>query len=482
MNKVINLKLTWKILSINFYVVGFALLANSLLALWFSEDIMPFIYSSLISLISGFIFHKMSAGVKGTSIKRKDAYFTVTISWFLVGFLGALPYLFSGSIPSLADAYFESVSGFTTTGSSILTDIEALPKSILFWRSLTHWIGGIGIIVLVIIILPSLKIGGYHLFTSESSFQDKIKPRIHQVAHQLFAIYLTLTLLEVLLLMAGHMNLYESVCHAFATVATGGFSPRNTSICDYSPYIQYVIMIFMFLSGTNYIIYYYLVKREFTKIRKNDEFKFYFFMVFIIGAVVTAILILKMGKPLEVAFREAYFQVISIITCTGFASADYLLWPTVGWVIIFFAMFLGGSTGSTAGGIKMARHLIFFKAIKTSYKKIMHPHAIFSLKMNGKSLGKDLVNSNLSFIIMYIFIFFIGMFSLVLMGLDSATASSSVATCMAGIGPGIGTVGPASNFAHLPVDAKVLLSFIMVLGRLEIYPVLVLFTKNFWKS
>jgi len=482
MNKVVNLKLTWKVLSINFYVVGLALAANSLLALWFAESMLPFVYSSLISLVSGFIFHKMSYGLKDTTIKRKDAYLTVTISWFLVGLIGALPYLFSGAIPRFYDAYFESVSGFTTTGSSILTDIEALPKSILFWRSLTHWIGGIGIIVLVIIILPSLKIGGYHLFTSESSFQDKIKPRIHQVAYQLFAIYITLTLLEVILLLAGHMNLYESVCHAFGTVATGGFSPKNSSIADYSPYIQYVIMVFMFLSGTNYIIYYYLVKREFTKIRRNDEFKFYFFMVFLIGAVITAILFFKMGKPLEAAFREAYFQVISIITCTGFASADYLLWPTAGWVIIFFAMFLGGSTGSTAGGIKMARHLIFFKAVKTNFKKIMHPHAIFSMRINGKILAKEMINSNLSFMIMYVFIFFVGMLTLVIMGLDTATASSSVATCMAGIGPGIGTVGPASNFAHLPVDAKMLLTFIMVLGRLEIYPVLVLFTKNFWKS
>jgi trk system potassium uptake protein TrkH len=282
--------------------------------------------------------------------------------------------------------------------------------------------------------------------------------------------------------MAGHMNLYESVCHAFGTIATGGFSPKNSSIGGYSPYIQYVIMIFMFLSGTNYIIYYYLIKLNFFKIKRNDEFKFYFIVTFLIGAVVTAILVFQMRKPLELAFREAYFQVISIITCTGFATADYLKWPTVAWVIIFFSMFLGGSTGSTAGGIKMVRHLIFYKALRKNFKKIMHPHAVFSIHLNGRSLAKSFINSNLSFIVLYILVFLVGTFVLITMGLDGATASSSVATCMAGIGPGIGSVGPASNFAHLPDAAKVLLPFIMVLGRLEIYPILVLFTKSFWKA
>ena len=448
----------------------------------YSESLYPFVESELISLIIALALYVLSRKIDAhEDIQKKDAYFTVTLSWVLLGVVGALPYFFSDTIPFYVDALFESVSGFTTTGASILTDIEALPKSILFWRSLTHWIGGIGIIILVIIILPSLKIGGYHLFTSESSMQDRIKPKISQVGVRLLMIYFVLTALEILFLLMGKMSLFESVCHSFGTIATGGFSPRNTSIAEYSPYIQYVIMIFMLLAGTNFIIHYYLVKRDYVKIKQNEEFKFYLFMIFIVGAAITASLFFTMGKSFEESFRASFFQVISIVTCTGFATADYMTWPDFAWILIFFSMFLGGSTGSTAGGIKMVRHLVIFKSVKLFFERLVHPAAIIPVRVNGKVLTSELNNSALSYIVLYGIFFLLGTFLLESMGLDGETASSSVATCMAGIGPGIGTVGPASNFAHLPALAKASLSFFMILGRLEIYTVLVLFTRNFWK-
>jgi trk system potassium uptake protein len=483
MLSVINFRLVSKILSRNLFIVSLFMFSCSGVALIYAEKTYPFFISSLIVFVAGLVLLLLSkTGEYPKGLQRKDAYFTVAVSWVLMTIFGSLPYLFSQSIPSFIDALFESVSGFTTTGSSILTDIEILPKSILFWRSLTHWIGGIGIIVLVILIMPTLQIGGYHLFTLESSLQDKIQPKIKSVGKRIVFIYLLLTVAEIGFLLIGKMNLFESVCHAFGTIATGGFSPKNTSISGYSPYVQYVVMIFMFLGGTNFVIHYYLLKKEFSKVKENEELKFYIFLILLIGFILTAILFIKMDKTLEESFREAFFQVISIITCTGFASADYLLWPQYGWLIIFFVMFLGGSTGSTAGGIKMARHLILLKNFQKNFRQIIHPNAIIHLRINNKTINDETNHMILSFISIYFMVFVVGSILMMLTGNDFQTAGSSVATCMAGIGPGIGTVGPASNFAHLSDISKVILSFLMILGRLEIYTVLILFTSNFWKS
>jgi trk system potassium uptake protein TrkH len=464
-------------------ILSVALMLCIIVALLYSEDIMPFLLTSAIAFVIGIVLYFLSKGMMADQpVHKKDTYFTVTLSWLLIGLIGSLPYIFSGSIPSFINAYFESVSGFSTTGASILTDVEILPKSILFWRSFTHWIGGIGIIVLVIIIMPSLKIGGYHLFTLESSLQEKIKPRIRAVGFRLLLIYVGLTVAEIILLLIGKMSLFDSICHSFGTIATGGFGTKNTSIIDYSPYIQYVIMIFMFLAGTNFLIHYYFLKREFSKIKSNEELRFYITVVFIIGMILTAMLFFKMHKPLETSFRDAFFQIISIITCTGFASADYLLWPEYGWMIIFFAMFLGGCTGSTAGGIKMARHVVFLKNIRNILRQTLSPHAVLTLRLNDNKVSPETNSTILTFITVYIITFFIGTTLLAIMGIDMATAGSSVATCMAGIGPGIGTVGPVSNFAHLPDLGKLLLAFLMILGRLEIYTVIILFLPGFWRK
>jgi len=459
------------------------LLANAIVALIMGEPLKPFLLSGMIALLLGFFLYSFRrTNAENYSMTKKDACLIVSVSWILFSFIGCLPYLFSNSIPGFIDALFESVSGFTTTGASILADIEILPKSILFWRSLTHWIGGIGIILLVIVIMPSLHIGSYNLFTFESSVQEKIQPRIKAVGRRLLLIYLILTAAEIVLLMAGKMNLFESVCHAFGTVATGGFSPKNTSIIGYSPYIQYVITAFMLLAGVNFVIHYYIFKRDFKKVKENEELKFYLFVVFIIGSILTMSLYLTMNKSFEESFREAFFQIISIITCTGFASADYLLWPSFAWMIIFFAMFLGGSTGSTAGGIKMARHLVLLKNINRFFQHLRSPNAIIHLKLNKNLVSEDNNRTILSFIVLYFLIFAVSSIFIVSQGVDGASASSAVATCMAGIGPGIGTVGPVSNFFHLPGNVKIVLSFLMLLGRLEIYTLLILFYPNFWRN
>lgn len=482
-NGIINFKIVFKIISRSLFILSGALLVSAVIGILFSEKYLPFVLSSFIAFVLGMVlFLFTEKGKNHDSIYRKDAYLTVALSWVVVSLTGCLPYIFSGSIPSLPDAVFESASGFTTTGSSILVDIEALPKSILFWRSMTHWIGGIGIIVLVILVMPSLQIGGTHLFSLESSLQEKIQPKIKSVGIRLLWIYIGLTLSETALLLVGDMNLFESVCHAFGTISTGGFSPKNTSIGGYSAYIQYIIMIFMLLSAASFVIHYYLIKREFHKVRENEELKFYLFVTFLIGLVITSILFFKMQKPFEESFREGFFQVISIVTCTGYVTADYLVWPEYAWLIIFFAMFLGGCTGSTAGGIKMVRHLIFFKNIVNIFKKLISPKAIIPLWINNKVVGEDTNASILSYMAIYIITFLVGSLLLIFAGIDGKTAFSSVATCMANIGPGIGTVGPASNFAHLPDICKIILSFIMIVGRLEILTILVLFSGNFWRK
>lgn len=476
-------KIVFRVLSNLLFISTIALLISALVAIYFKEHTNCFFHASAIAFILGVILYIFS-GTRSTDlvVNQKEAYLVVTLSWLLLGLIGMLPYLFSSSIPDPVNAFFESVSGFTTTGSSILTDIESLPKSILFWRSLTHWIGGIGIIVLVIVVMPTLQAGGYNLFTLESSLQEKIQPRIRTVGYRLLLIYIGLTAFETMFLLFGGMNFFDSVCHAFGTVATGGFSTKNTSIADYSPYIQYIITLFMLLAGTNFVIHYFILKRNFTKIRNNEEVRFYLIITSVITLLVALPLLIHKQYKFEEAFRHSLFQTVSILTCTGFATADYLQWPVTSWIIILFAMFLGGSAGSTAGGVKMVRHLILLKNIKRVFIQVKSPNAIIPIRLNRQAISEDANNSVLTFIVVYFLVFITATILLLAIGLDGETSVSSVATCMAGIGPGIGTVGPASNFAHLPDVSKLILSLVMIMGRLEIYTVILLFSRDFWRN
>lgn len=463
-------------------ILSSALALCVFIALIYGEPVNSFIITAIVAGVFAAVGYYFSEKSNSDTFSKKEAYLSVSIAWFLMSVIGALPYVLSGYFPSYIDAFFESVSGFTTTGSSILTDIEVLPKSILFWRSFTHWIGGIGIIVLVIVIMPSAKINNYSIFSLESTVRDKVKPRIRSVGYRLLGIYILLTFTEVVLLLFGNMSLYESVCHAFGTVSTGGFSPKNTSLINYSPYIQYVVMIFMILGGTNFILHYFAIKRQFKPIKENEEFRFYISAIVIAGLFITLILYFQTDRSFEASFRDSFFQVASIITCTGFATSDYLLWPNLGWIMIFLLMFLGGSTGSTAGGIKIARHVIAIKSVKNIFVNQLHPHSIRTTHLNGKLINTEANISIISYIYWYLLAFLAGSISLVLMGLDGMTSTSAIATAMGGIGPGFGTIGPVSNFAHLPDAAKILLSVFMILGRLELYTIIILFTPSFWKK
>lgn len=479
--KLINPLLILRILSSILMIETISFLFCLPIVYLYNEPGSPFYWSAAITFILSSVFYIASTKADIDKFTNRDGYLVVTIAWILFSAMGSLPYLLSGTIPNFINAFFESTSGFTTTGSSILTDIEALPYSILFWRSLTHWIGGIGIIVLVIIVLPSLRVSGYQLFSLESSMKEKIHPKTKAIGFRVLFIYLALTLAEIILLNVGDMTMFDSICHSFGTVATGGFSTKNISLMYYSSYSQYIVLIFMFLSGISQIIYYFLVKFNFKKIRQNEELWFYIGVVVVTGTIATSILLLNSNKSLETAFREGFFQVISIITCTGFASADFLFWPVTAILLLFLLMFAGGSTGSTSGGIKMARHLIVLKNIKNVFIKLNHPKSITFVKLNGNSIAENTNISILSFVVLYLFLFILGTIIVVFNGADPVTASSSVATCMAGIGPGLGTVGPMSNYAHMPDLSKIVLSLLMILGRLEIITVFTIFTRTFWK-
>lgn len=413
----------------------------------------------------------------------RESFIIVSLGWVIMGLVGTIPYLVTKSIPSFTNAYFESFSGFTTTGSSILADIEALPKSILFWRAETHWIGGMGIIVLVIAIMPFLKIHGIYLFSSESSSveNEKISTRITKVARNLWFIYLGLTVAEVILLVLGGMPLFDSVCHAFATIATGGFSTKNDSIAGYSPYLQYVVIVFMLLSGINFSMHFLFLKRKYREILKNEELRWYLIIVFTVGAIITAVLYYQHQEyNLERSFRSAFFQVVSIITCTGFATADYLQWPVQAIALIAMLMLIGASSGSTGGGIKVIRYVIAFKHFKHTFHDIFFPNRINPVRYNGNSLKDDFIRQVMTFISVYLVILFSGTLLMMLWTKDMPTSFGAVATSMAGIGPGFGTVGPVSNFLHLPAAAKYFLTFLMLIGRLEIYVVLAIFSRTFW--
>jgi trk system potassium uptake protein len=479
--KLIHPLLILRILSTILLIETIAYLTCLPVVIIYKESAFPFIWSAAITLLLWGLLFILSREADTDKISNRDGYLAVTVSWVVFSLLGTLPYLFSKTIPSFIDAFFESTSGFSTTGSSIITNVEILPFSILFWRSLTHWFGGLGIIMILIIILPSLRVTGYQLFSLESSMKEKIHPKTKAIAFRILFIYLGLTMAQTVLLTFGDMSIFDSICHSLGTVATGGFSTKNSSMMSYSPYSQYIVMLFMFLAGTSQVIYYYMVKRNFKKLKQNEELWFYIAVAVVAGALATMILLVNSTKTFEESFREGFFQIISIMTCTGYASTDYVLWPIPALLLIFLMMFAGGSTGSTSGGIKMARHLIVIKNIKAVFVKLNHPKSVTFIKLNGKTLAENTNTSILSFVVLYLFIFVLGTIIVVITGVDPVTSAGSVATCMAGIGPGLGSVGPMSNFAHLPEASKLVLSVLMIIGRLEIITVFTIFTRAFWK-
>ncbi len=450
-------------------------------ALIYSEPLSPFLLSIAITLIPGLILFFLIPHSIYRKLSSREGYLGVTLAWLVMTIAGTYPFLFSGTITDFPRAFFESMSGFTTTGASIFTEVENLPKSILFWRSLTHWIGGIGIIVLAIIILPTLKVGGYNLFSLEFSIKQKILPKTKSIARTIVLIYFTITTIEILFLLAGDMNLFDSLCITFGTVATGGFSTKNNSLASFSPYIQYVISFFMFISATSYVILYFFVKRDFKKILKNDEFGFYVFFVAVTVSVMTLILFFNTDRDFTTAFRHSLFQIIAQITTTGFATTDFMLWPTIGWFIMFLLLFAGGCTGSTTGGVKMARHLISLKNAKSMMLKLQHPNAVYPIRLNGRMIPDNINYTMLLFVFIYAIAFVGGAVIIIITGMPVKEAIAASASALANVGPGLGASGNMGNYAHFNQAAVVTMTMLMLIGRLEIFTVLAIFSRSFWK-
>ncbi|MBU7007124.1 TrkH family potassium uptake protein [Phosphitispora fastidiosa] len=464
-------------------IVGLAMLAPVHISLINREPYVPvWIGIAAATTVLGLVLF-LAVRVRET-IGYREGFAMVTFAWVAATLFGALPFWMTGAIPGFADAFFESMSGFSTTGASILTDIESLPRSLLFWRSLTHWLGGMGIMVLFVALLSQLGAGGMQVFRAEAPgpITEKIKPRISETAKILWLTYVILTLAETLLLRIAGLDWFDSLTHTFGTMATGGFSTKNLSVGAFqNPAVEWIIIVFMFAAGTNFALYYTAVKKKSLKnFWHNEEFKLYTSIT--LGAILIIWLILAAEHGFFKAARLASFQVVSIITTTGYATDDYVLWPSMATGVLFLLMFVGGSAGSTGGGMKVSRYLVLLKHSGLQLKKFFHPRAVFSLKVGGKSYPEDIIISIFQFFFFYIFMVITGTVIMTGFGLEIKSAVSAVLATLGNIGPGFGAVGPMENYAFLPDAAKYLLSFFMLVGRLEIFTVLVLLLPSFWRK
>lgn len=453
-------------------------------SIYFEEEWWHIALSGGITTSIGLLTWYLTSAEKDKELKKKDGYLIVTLGWLFMSLFGSLPYLVSGEIPYFTDAFFETISGYTTTGATVLVDIESVPKGILFWRSLTQWIGGMGIIVLAVAILPILGIGGMQLFVAEAPgiTPDKMKPRIKDVAKRLWLMYVGLTLAETILLMFGGMSFFDAINHSLTTMATGGFSTKNKSVAHFdSPYIHYVIVIFMFIAGTNFTITYYVLKGKFSKAWKNEEFRMYTLITILLSVCISIFVFSSDWLGFEKSFRDALFQVVSIVTTTGFITADYTAWTPFLTVIFFLLMFTGASAGSTAGGIKIVRHTLLFKNSFLEMKRQLHPSAVIPVRLNGSAVSRDITYNVLAFIMIYLFIYAIGVVLISFTGTDFDTSLGAVATSLGNIGPGLGSVGPVDNFSTITPFGKWVLAALMLLGRLELFTVLMLFNQHFWR-
>tara|TARA_B100001113_G_scaffold139085_1_gene114095 strand:+ start:1677 stop:3161 length:1485 start_codon:yes stop_codon:yes gene_type:complete len=484
------------------YFIGFLLLFNggfmfisSMLSYYYKDGItMDLIYSGLIvTLIGGLLLFLNKNHDK--QLNKREGYLVVVLGWLAMIFTGTLPYILTGTIDGFSNIVFETTSGFTTTGATIINDIEILPEGILFWRSITHWLGGMGIIVFAIAILPLLGIGGMQLFSAESPGMemDKLHPRITDTAKRLWLLYLLFTLVETALLTFAGMSLFDAINHSMSNIASGGFSTKNASLGFWNdqPLIQYIVIFFMFIAGTNFVLSYFGFKGKFKKIIENDEFRIYSLFIALCTVVVGTVIYFNTDflsnfsdgfTRIEGVFRHALFQVVSIVTTTGFTTADYTAWTPMLLLIFFGLMFVGGSAGSTAGGFKVMRHLLIIKNGLLQFRRILHPNAILPIRYNKKSVSSEIMYNILGFFIVYMLSFMAGTLVFSILGLDFSSSLGVSASSLGNVGPSIGDFGPSSTFYDLPVLAKWWSSFLMLLGRLELYTVLIIITPYFWRN
>lgn len=503
---VLNLKAVISTLGALLVFLGVALLAPMVVALIYGEPSWwSFGVTALISGAFGSIsWYFLGGDQRPQDLRIREGFAIVALAWFVLSLIGGLPFLLGGVLDSYSDAFFETMSGFTTTGATILGGeatpaIEAIPKGFLFWRSLTHWLGGMGIIVLTLAILPILGVGGMQLFKAEvpGPSADKLTPRVRETAQRLWYIYVGFTLVEVLLLLPA-MDLFEAINHAFATMATGGFSTRNGSIADFdSAYVDGVICLFMFLAGINFALHFRLLRGKTITVFKDTEFRVY------VGIIAVATLLITLGtwKPFAqmipefgempvvfegyASFMEALrygaFQALAIITTTGFATADYEVWSSLAIIVVFLLFFVGGMAGSTSGGVKVVRHVLVFKNSYKELRQLMHPQAVMPIRLNDRVVSQDIMRNVLSFIVFYIAAIVFGMTAMAFLGLDLPSALGAAISSVGNVGPGFGSLGPAENYAHIPAMGKWVLALLMMAGRLEIFTVIILFMPTFWK-
>ncbi|WP_070136950.1 TrkH family potassium uptake protein [Crocinitomix algicola] len=482
----INSSVTLNVIGSLVLIMGVLMLPPALFSVYYGEkDLIPILSSSLITLIAGSVLKIVTRKSKDAEIKKRDGYLIVTGGWISMAIFGTLPYLLSGSIPDISGAFFETMSGLSTTGATVLDNIEELPHGILFWRSMTQWIGGMGIIVLTIAILPLLGIGGMELFVAEAPgpTKDKIHPRIKETAKRLWVIYLFLTIIQTIILLFCGMDFFDSINHALTTNSTGGFSTKQGSIEAFnSPLIEAVIVIFMFLAGTNFTLLYFGFKGKFSRFWHNDEFKWYSGAVLLLVIILTPVVYYNTGEvSLITAFRETIFQVVSTITTTGYASADFTEWGSLATFIFFLLLFSGASAGSTSGGIKIVRVVILMKNGILEFKKRLHPNAVIPVYLNKQTVPSHIIFNLLAFIFLYLSVFVIGSIIMTALGANFEVAISSVATSLGNVGPGISEVGPSHTFSSISPGGKWLLSFLMLFGRLELFTVALLFTPYYWR-
>lgn len=497
-------KLNYKLI---LYIIGLLLLFNggamfitAGVSLLTNDGVVNDITSSAIIIISIGLILMLSNKNNIRQINKKDGYLIVTVGWLTMIFSGMLPYYMTDSISSFSNLIFESMSGYTATGSTIINDVESLPKSVIFWRSMTHWLGGMGIIVLAIAILPLLGIGGMQLFSAEAPGSgisgDKIHPRISATAKRLWYIYVGLTLVETLALNLAGMSIFDAINHSMSNIATGGFSTKNNSLAYWNsiPQIQYIIIFFMILAGTNYLLIYSAFIGKFKKLFNNTEFIWYLSFIAVFVLVTTLVLFFNVdlsntefdhpqiyGK-FESSFRHAFFQIVAVITTTGFVTGDFAGWTPFLTMLFFGLMFIGASSGSTSGGIKISRHLILIKNGFLEFKKALHPNAVLPLRYNHSVVKKAVIVNILAFFMLYLILFIIGAGVLSTQGLDFSSAVGGSAASLGNVGPAIGSLGPSLTYEGLSAFAKIWCSFLMLVGRLELFTFLIIFTPYFWRK
>lgn len=480
----INFRIIARVFSLFLIIEGLFMFFSALISLIYSEpSVKAFLYSGLITTVTGIIVFSPLRNEERLFGKR-EGYIIVTGIWIIFALFATLPFLLSGSIKSFTDAFFETMSGFTTTGATIITDVESLPRGILFWRALIQWLGGIGIIVLSLAVLPIVKEINIQLATSDFSGQpsDKIHPKIRETAKRLVAIYVSITFIEAILLVAGGMSLFDSVCHSFGTMSTGGFSTHNEGLSAYSsPFIKVVITFFMFVAGTNMTIVYFGVKRNFRKIFSNSEFIYYLIISLVFCTIVSIVLFRDTGQAGK-SVLDGTFHVISVITTTGFYTTDWGLWSSFLILIMFILMFTGGTAGSTSGGIKIVRLMILTKNNRMELRRLLHPNGYIPVRLNHKTVPQSIVYNVLVFVTLYFLIICLGTMVISFMGYDVITSFGTSASLLANIGPGLGTLGPFSDYSAVPVPGKWFMSLLMLVGRLELIAVLILFSRSFYRK